>query len=163
MNQKAVARHMPEMGLEAVSPGPHLSRRAHQAGSSPYVLTKSVASTPKPLWGIDITSIRLSKGWMDLVAVLDWYPRYVGRWEGDQTLPGPCVLQAVTHAFETATPDLWNRDQGSHVTRTPSLPLVKENTPEHSRFWCLDNGGRYIQSRGRSYHLVRFLVRECGF
>ncbi|GHO87672.1 hypothetical protein KSZ_56780 [Dictyobacter formicarum] len=80
VNHKAVARHMREMGLEAIYPGPNLSKRAHQASIYPYLLKNVIASTPNYIWGIDITYIRLNKGWMYLVAVLDWYSRYVVSW-----------------------------------------------------------------------------------
>jgi putative transposase len=60
--------------------------------------------------------IRLSGGWMYLVAVLDWYSRYVVSWELDQTLEMPFVLAAVDRALEVATPEIWNSDQGSHFT-----------------------------------------------
>jgi putative transposase len=65
---------------------------------------------------VDITYIRLSRGWMYLVAVLDWYSRYVVSWEMDQTPEMPFVLAAVDRALEVATPTIWNSDQGSHFT-----------------------------------------------
>lgn len=142
VNHKAVARHMREMGLEAVYAGPNLSKRAHQAGIYPYLLKNIVASTPNHIWGIDITYIRLSKGWMYLVAVLDWYSRYVVSWEVDQTLQLPFVLEAVTHAFEVATPDIWNSDQGSHFTSTPYITLLKE----HGVRISMDSRGRALDN-----------------
>jgi putative transposase len=71
---------------------------------------------PNAVWGIDITCIRLRRGWMYLVAVLDLYSRYVVSWKLDQTLEMPFVLAAVDTALETATPQIWNSDQGSHFT-----------------------------------------------
>ena len=65
---------------------------------------------------IDITYIRLNNGWMYLVAVLDWFSRYVLSWELDQTLELPFVLSAVDAALSQATPEIWNSDQGSHFT-----------------------------------------------
>jgi putative transposase len=142
VNHKAVARHMREMGLEAVYPGPNLSKRAHQAGIYPYLLKNIVANTPNHIWGIDITYIRLSKGWMYLVAVLDWYSRYVVSWEVDQTLQLPFVLEAVTRAFQVATPDIWNSDQGSHFTSTPYITLLKE----HGVRISMDGRGRALDN-----------------
>jgi putative transposase len=77
INQKTVARSMQEMGLAAVYPGPNLSKRARQAAIYPYLLANVTASAPNHIWGIDITYIRLRGGWMYLVAILDWYSRYV--------------------------------------------------------------------------------------
>lgn len=56
------------------------------------------------------TYIRLNRGWMYLVAVLDWYSRYVVSWELDQTLEMPFVLAAVDRALATGTPRIWNND-----------------------------------------------------
>jgi putative transposase len=58
VNHKAVARHMREMGLVAVFPGPNLSKRAHQATLYPYLLRNITANRPNHVWGIDITYIR---------------------------------------------------------------------------------------------------------
>lgn len=80
VNHKAIARHMREMGLAAIYPGPNLSKRAHQAGIYPYLLKHVTANKPNHVWGIDITYIRLKSSWMYLVAVLDWYSRYIVSW-----------------------------------------------------------------------------------
>ena len=86
INHKAVARHMHAMGLAGICPSPNLSKRAHQAGIYPYLVRDVRAERPNHIWGIDITYIRLRGGWMYLVAVLDWFSRYVVSWELDQTL-----------------------------------------------------------------------------
>jgi putative transposase len=116
VNHKAVARHMREMGLGALYPGPNLSKRAKAAGIYPYLLRDVRAERPNHIWGIDITYIRLRGGWMYLVAVLDWFSRYVVSWELDQTLAQPFVMTAVERALALATPLIWNSDQGSHFT-----------------------------------------------
>jgi putative transposase len=116
VNHKAVARHMREMGLVALYPGPNLSKRAQQSSIYPYLLRDVTASRPNHVWGIDITYIRLRGGWMYLVAVLDWFSRYIVSWELDQTLAQPFVMTAVERALALATPLIWNSDQGSHFT-----------------------------------------------
>lgn len=116
VNHKAVARHMREMGLAGICPGPNLSKRAHQAAIYPYLLRDTTAERPNHIWGIDITYIRLRGGWMYLVAVLDWFSRYIVSWELDQTLAQPFVMAAVHRALAQATPLIWNSDQGSHFT-----------------------------------------------
>ena len=77
INQKTVARYRQEMGLAAVYPGPNLSKRARRETIFPYLLANVKATTPNHIWGIDLTYIRLRGGWMYLVAILDWYSRYV--------------------------------------------------------------------------------------
>jgi putative transposase len=64
VNHKAVARHMREMGLAAIYPGPNLSKRAHAHAVYPYLLRSVTAQHPNHVWGIDITTIRLRQGWM---------------------------------------------------------------------------------------------------
>jgi len=68
------------------------------------------------VWGIDIPYIRLQKGWMYLVAILDWYSRYVLSWELGLTLEMPFVLSTVKLALAQAVPIMCNSDQGSHFT-----------------------------------------------
>lgn len=116
VNRKAVQRHMREMGIAGISPGPNLSRRNLEHRVYPYLLRNVVATQPNHAWAIDITYIRLVKGWMYLVAVLDLYSRYVVSWALDDTLEQPFVLDAVQRALAVATPQIWNSDQGSHFT-----------------------------------------------
>jgi len=116
VNRKAVQRHMQEMGIAGICPGPNLSQRNSEHRVYPYLLNGIVAAYPNHIWGIDITYIRLRAGWMYLVAILDWFSRYVVAWELDQTLEIGFVLAVVDRALAMATPDIWNSDQGSHFT-----------------------------------------------
>jgi putative transposase len=116
INRKRVQRCMQEMGLAALHPGPHLSKPAPEHRIYPYLLRNVSASYPNHIWGIDITYIRLQRGWMYLVAILDWYSRYVVSWALDQTLEMPFVLDAVDQALQVARPEIINSDQGSHFT-----------------------------------------------
>ena len=116
INRKRVQRYMGEMGLVAVYPGPNLSQPAAGHKIYPYLLRNVTASYPNHIWGIDITYIRLQQGWMYLVAILDWYSRYVVSWALDQTLEMPFVLDAVDRALQLARPLIINSDQGSHFT-----------------------------------------------
>jgi putative transposase len=125
INRKTVARYMQEMGLAAIFPGPNLSKRAHQAGIFPYLLRNLKAETSDHIWGIDITYIRLRGGWMYLVAILDWYSRYIVSWELDQRMQQAFVLVAMQNALKQATPQICNSDQGSHFTSTSYIDLLK--------------------------------------
>ncbi len=116
INHKAVERHMREMGLAGIAPGPKLSTPAPGHTIYPYLLRGVAVERPNQVWGIDITYIRLSESWMYLVVVLDWYARYIISWELDQTLQQPFVTTAVERALASATPEIWNSDQGSHFT-----------------------------------------------
>jgi putative transposase len=116
INRKAVQRHMRGMGIVAICPGPNLSRRNLQHRVYPYLLSDISASYANHIWGIDITYIRLHRGWVYLVAILDWFSRYVVAWELDLTLKLEFVLATVDRALSSAVPAIINSDQGSHFT-----------------------------------------------
>lgn len=114
--RETVRHYMREMGLQAIYAKPNLSRRRLEDKVYPYLLKNITASYPNHIWGIDITYIRLRDGWLYLVAVLDWYSRYVVSWQLDDNLEMPFVLAAVDQALAQATPLICNSDQGSHFT-----------------------------------------------
>jgi putative transposase len=142
INRKAVMRHMHEMGLAAVYPGPNLSKRAHQAAVYPYLLANITANSPNHIWGLDITYIRLRQGWLYLVAILDWYSRYVLSWELDQTMQVAFVLEAMQRALAQAHPVICNSDQGSQFTSAPYLDLLKAHDVRIS----MDGRGRALDN-----------------
>ena len=116
ISRPTVQRYMREMGISGVAPGPNTSKPAPEHTIYPYLLRNVTANQPNHVWGIDITYIRLCGSWMYLVAILDWYSRYVVAWELDQTLALPFVLAAVERALSVAAPEIWNSDQGSQFT-----------------------------------------------
>jgi putative transposase len=116
INRKTVQRHMREMGIVGIHPGPNLSQRQLEHRVYPYLLRQVTATYPNHVWGIDITYIRLNHGWLYLVAVLDWFSRYVVSWQLDDTLDIDFVLLAVDTALAQRKPLIWNSDQGSHFT-----------------------------------------------
>lgn len=77
------------------------------------------------MWGIDLTHIRLNGGWLYLVAILDWFSRFMLAWELDQTLGMPCVLTTMQSALGTAIPEVCNSDQGSHFTSPQWAELLQ--------------------------------------
>jgi putative transposase len=116
INRKAAQRHMREMGIAGICPRRNLSKNNLEHHVFPYLVQDLTADHPNHVWGIDITYVRLHAGWMYLVAVLDWFSRYVVSWELDQTLAIDFVLTAVERALAHATPQIWNSDQGSQFT-----------------------------------------------
>lgn len=116
ISRPTVQRYMREMAIQGISPGPNLSKRNLQHQIYPYLLRGLAIERVNQVWGIDITYIRLQAGWMYLVAILDWFSRYVVSWELDYSLEMPFVLKAVDRALEQASPEIWNSDQGSHFT-----------------------------------------------
>jgi len=124
INRKAVQGHMREMGIAGICPGPNTSKPAAEHRVFPYLLRHTTASYPNHIWGIDITYIRLLSGWLYLVAVLDWYSRYVLTWRLSDTLDIAFVLDCATAALVQATPKIWNSDQGSHFTSPHYIDLL---------------------------------------
>lgn len=125
VNRRTVQRYMREMGLEALAPGPNLSKRNLAHKVYPYLLRHVTASYPNHVWGIDITYLPLQKGWAYLVAVLDWYSRYVVGWEVSPTLEQPFVTRTVERALKNTQPFIFNSDQGSHFTSPQYTKLVE--------------------------------------
>jgi putative transposase len=152
--RNTVAKYMKEMGVAAIYPGPNLSKRDSQHKVYPYLLRGLAIERPNAVWGVDITYIRLNRGWMYLVAVLDWYSRYVVSWELDQTLEMPFVLSAVDKALETATPQIWNSDQGSHFTS----PQYVERLFARDIKISMDGKGRALDNvfTGRLWRSVKY-------
>ena len=122
--RETVQRYMCEMGITAIYPGPNLSRHNPEHKVYPYLLRNVTAAYPNHVWGIDITYIRLRRSWLYLVAVIDWFSRYVVSWELDQTLEMPFVVTTVERALAQASPLIWNSDQGSHFTSPQYTQLL---------------------------------------
>ena len=142
VSRKGVQRHMREMGLVGICPGPNLSKRALQQQVYPYLLRSVRAAYPNHIWGIDITYIRLRAGWMYMVAILDWFSRYVVEWELDQTLEIGFVLETVDRALGRAVPVLWNSDQGSHFTSPQYIERLTQRDVQIS----MDGKGRALDN-----------------
>lgn len=140
--RETVQRYMREMGIAAIYPGPNLSRRNPEHKIYPYLLRNVTAAYPNHVWGIDITYIRLHGGWLYLVAVIDWFSRYVVSWELDQTLEMPFVVTAVARALAQATPVIWNSDQGSHFTSPQYTQLLLDAGVQIS----MDGKGRALDN-----------------
>jgi putative transposase len=142
INRKAVQRHMREMGIAGICPGPNLSKRRMEHQVFPYLLRGITPGYPNHVWGIDITYIRLTRGWMYLVAVMDWYSRYVVSWAMDQTLEIDFVLKAVKRALMQSTPVILNSDQGSQFTSPQYIQLLQDAGIKIS----MDGKGRAIDN-----------------
>lgn len=142
INRKCVQRHMREMAICGICPGPNLSKTQLQNQVYPYLLKDIVITKPNEVWGIDITYIKLQSGWMYLVAILDWYSRYVVSWELEQTLAIDFVLRAVSKALEKARPEIVNSDQGSHFTSAQYIELLQAAEVKVS----MDSKGRALDN-----------------
>lgn len=116
VNPKRVRRLMRAMGLEAVYPKPHLSTACATHKKYPYRLQGLAITRSNQVWGTDITYIRLTAGFVYLVAILDWFSRYVVSWGLSVTLEGAFCLDALERALRVGTPEIFNSDQGAQFT-----------------------------------------------
>lgn len=116
VNEKRVKRLLRLMGLEAIYPKPRLSLNTAQHRVFPYLLRGVRVERPNQVWSTDITYIRLARGFVYLVAVIDWYSRYVLSWEVSVTLDGSFCLDALNTALAKGRPDIFNTDQGPQFT-----------------------------------------------
>ena len=112
-----VRRLLRRMGLEAIYPKPRLSLPGGpEHRIYPYLLRGLRIERPNQVWSADITYIRLSQGFVYLVAILDWFSRYVLSWSLSTTLDAWFCVQALREALRRATPEIFNTDQGSQFT-----------------------------------------------
>ena len=116
VNRKRVRRLMRRMGLEAIYPKPRLSVPAPGHRIYPYRLRGLKIDRPNQVWGGDITYIRLRQGFIYLVAILDWFSRYVVAWEVSVSLESAFCLAALEWALKTGCPEIFNSDQGAQFT-----------------------------------------------
>ncbi len=116
VNHKRVARLMKQMGLQAITPGPHTSKPAPGHKIYPYLLRNVDIDRVNQVWSTDITYIPMRNGYMYLTAVIDWYSRYVLSWELSNTMESLFCVDALEHALTQGKPDIFNTDQGSQFT-----------------------------------------------
>ncbi len=116
VNHKRVERLMKLMGLRAATPKRWLSQPDSTHRIYPYLLRDLVVKRPNQVWCTDITYIRLSGGFVYLVAVMDWFSRYVLAWELSNTLDVDFCLTALYRALRRGRPEIFNTDQGSQFT-----------------------------------------------
>jgi putative transposase len=120
-----VQQFMREMGLEAIYPKPNGSQRNPDHHVYPYLLRGVSITRPNQVWATDITYIRLLQGWMYLVAILDWFSRYVVSWAVSTTQEVGFCLEALECALIRGTPEIFNSDQGSQFTSVAFTDLLK--------------------------------------
>lgn len=116
VNHKRVARLMQKMGLQGLFPRRSLSKPAPGHRIYPYLLRGLAITQPNQVWSTDITYVPMRQGYMYLVAVIDWYSRYVLAWQLSNTLEGTFCLDTLNEALGRRQPAIFNTDQGSQFT-----------------------------------------------
>jgi putative transposase len=146
VNYKRIARLMRVMGIESLAPGPNTSRAGKGTNHRiyPYLLRGRTINGPNQVWCTDITYLPMDKGFMYLVAVMDWWSRYVLSWQLSNTMDVDFCLDALGKAVGHAgTPPLiFNTDQGSQFTSLAFTGLLRE----HGVAASMDGRGRYLDN-----------------
>ena len=116
VNVKRVRRLMQTMGLETIYPGKNLSKPAPGHKIYPYLLRNKIIDRPNQVWSTDITYIRLRGGFVYLMAVIDWFSRFVASWELSVSLDAEFCVSGLERALAQGKPEIFNTDQGSQFT-----------------------------------------------
>ena len=144
VNRKRVARLLELMGVEVVYPKRNLSQPGEGQRIYPYLLEGLEITGPDQVWCSDITYVPLAYGFMYLVAVMDWWSRFVLAWELSNSLDSEFCIRAWTSALASGrTPLISNTDQGSQFTSQAYVEAVESAGVDVS----MDGRGRWIDNR----------------
>lgn len=125
VNHKRIARLMQLMGIQAVYPGPKTSKPAQNHKIYPYLLRGLRINEPNHVWSTDLTYIPMASGFMYLIAVIDWFSRYVLAWGISNTQDADFCVRVLKKALLRGTPKIFNSDQGAQFTSEAFLqPLL---------------------------------------
>jgi putative transposase len=116
VNHKRVARLMAKMGLQAIYPGPKTTVSHPRHKKYPYLLRGLEINRPNQVWAADITYVPMPHGFMYLVAIMDWFSRFVVAWQLSNTLDGAFCVDALRQALLHGQPEIFNTDQGVQFT-----------------------------------------------
>ena len=142
VSRKRVSRLMTLMGIEAVYPKPKLSQPGEGHRLYPYLLRGITVERVNQVWSTDITYIRMAHGFLYLVAVMDWFSRFVLSWSLSLTLEEDFCVEALQRALRRGQPDFFNSDQGSQFTGqkfTGELEAKHIAISMDGRGRCMDN------------------------
>jgi len=143
VSRHRIRRLMRRMGLQAVAPGPHTSRPHPAHRKYPYLLRNLVIDRPDQVWATDITYVPMAKGFLYLVAILDWYSRRVLAWRVSNTLDTEfCVLCLEDALRRHGRPEIFNTDQGAQFTADAFTQVLKE----HGIAISMDGKGRALDN-----------------
>jgi putative transposase len=143
IGRKAVSRYYRIMAIEAVYPKMNLSKRNQAHKIYPYLLRGVEITTVNQVWSTDITYIRMAQGFVYLVAVIDWFSRYILSWKISISLDADFCIAALEDAIEKhGQPEIFNTDQGSQFTSKDFITVLKEHKIKIS----MDGKGRALDN-----------------
>ena len=162
INRKRCRRYMREMGIHGFCPGPNLSKRLRGKYVYPYLLRGLKIDRPNQVWSVDITYCRMNRGFMYMVAIIDWYSRYIVGYELSNTLEKTFIIDTIKKAINLhGTPEIMNCDQGSQFTSDDYINVLKDNHIKIS----MDGKGRALDNQRierffRSYKWEKLYLEE---
>ena len=139
VNRKRVRRLMRVMGLKAIYRRPRTSQPTAGHKIYPYLLGGLKITRPNQVWAADITYIPMARGFLYLVAIIDWYSRYVLSWRLSNTLDSGFCIEALEEALGKSKPEIFNTDQGTQFTSEAFTGLLKQ----HGIKISMDGKGSY--------------------
>lgn len=142
VNEKRVHRLMRLMGLETIYCKPRTTTRHAEHKVYPYLLRGVEITRPNQVWSSDITYIPMEKGFMYLVAVIDWFSRHVLSWQVSNTLEGTFCIESLEEALTLGQPEIFNTDQGSQFTSTAYTSILESHHIQIS----MDGRGRALDN-----------------
>jgi putative transposase len=143
INRKRVQRLMGKLGLAGMAPGPNTSRATQQHKVYPYLLRGVEVTQPNQVWSSDVTYLRLARGFVYLVAVIDWYSRKVLAWRVSNTLDSGFCVDCLEQALQTCgPPEIFNTDQGCQFTSEAFIRVLKA----HGIAISMDGRGRALDN-----------------
>lgn len=143
VNRKRVQRLMGILGLTGMAPGPATSRPHPQHQVYPYLLRGLSVTHPNQVWSTDITYLRLARGFVYLVAIIDWYSRKVLAWQLSNTLDSSFCVACLEMALQIyGAPEIFNTDQGCQFTATAFTDVLKRHNIQIS----MDGRGRALDN-----------------
>lgn len=161
VNRKRVQRLMKAGGIHAIYPGPNTSKRNKQHAVHSYLLGDMVITRANQAWMVDITYLRMPKGFMYLVALIDVHSRYVVGWTLSNTLETTSCIDALKIGLITAKPEIINSDQGCQFTSDEWIEFLQANNIKISmtgKGRCLYNV--FIERFWRSFKQEEFYLNE---
>lgn len=142
-NHKRIERLMGIMGIQALFPRKNTSQAGTDHDRYPYLLNGVDIKVPNQVWGTDITYVRAADTWFYVVAILDWYSRYVLSWQISPSLSVDFCVQNLREALRSGIPQFHNSDQGSQFTSAEYLAILRSypdiRISMDGRGRCFDN------------------------
>ena len=142
VSRKRVRRLMRLMGLEAIYRRPNTSKPAPGHRIFPYLLKGVEVNRVDQVWAADITYIPMAKGFLYLVAIMDWHSRHVLAWKLSNTMDTSFCVAALEEALGKGRPEIFNTDQGSQFTSEAFTQTLQEQRVQVST----DGKGRYLDN-----------------